>query len=787
MMRAWAARLAWTLGFAYLLLLIPPWQFSVPQDGLDPSWIEVISYAARNDWQWGRDIVFTYGPLGFLSSSPYDGGRLFMALGASAFLVWVLVRSLLGLLSRQAPFAALVLFAAISLPVALMGRTAFGTFALPTALTYFRSSEARIPPHVLMLPVASAMWTLTYVSSGVMSVGILALLDIDRVARRRWPIFLAAFSAALVALYVATGESIRYLPEFVRGSFELMSGYAGAMALSGNTLERTGFLVVSAAVCASILPIEWPSLKQSDTRRASTLLTGALAGYWFIVFKSGFVRHDLHSQGAWHGLALLGAGFAASRWNVPTARFLRWGLIALSLTASVSSILALRQVVPALTLTQHLRDVLVRHPNMSAQAGRDLVTRFPSWRRDWRSRQLGALAAIRQARPLPQVDGTVDVIPSIQSSVIAHALAYHPRPVFQGYAAYTPWLAELNRKYYQRDDAAEYVLLDTSSIDNRYPLMDESTSIPELFARYQPLELQNDLLILKRRAQPIPTSTRVVLDNGHVGFGEWVSLDPVDAPVMLTVTAVPNLMGRARTTLYRPPFLVLNVRLADGSMRQFRLVEGIARAGFLLSPLAQASMDVAAAMVGAWPHVRDQRIVAFNVDTIGESERRFYAPALTYHAEALQYDGDVASAPTSGIATSLRRQAVAQAIASRSSVPGVKAVETEVYAHAPVQLPLLVNSVSRLRASFAVRPGAYTGGNATDGVCFSILAGPVNGDKRTVMERCLDPLSREEDRGEQTVALQVKSNGSSELIFRTTCRTSCDWDWAYWKDIDIDR
>lgn len=780
-------RLAWTLGFVYLLLLIPPWQFSVPRDGLDPSWVEVISYAATHGWQWGRDIVFTYGPLGFLSHNPYDSERLFVAMGASALLVWVLARGVLGLLDGQTPPAALVLFAAISLPLAMMGRHAFGTFALLAALTYFRNPERRNPPHVVLLSVASAVWALTYVSSTVLSAGILALLDADRVARRQRPIFLAAFVAAFVAFYVAAGQSVRYLPEFARGSLELMSGYAGAMALWGNPVERAGFLVVSAAVFGSVLAAEWPSLKQRDNRRAAALMIGALAVYWFIAFKSGFVRHDLHTQGAWRALALLAAGFAASRWHAPAARSLRWGLIALSLTASVSSALASGQALPRPPLAQYVVDVLVRRPAMSLQAGRELVTDFPSWKRAWRDRQLDALAAIRQAQPLPQIDGTVDVIPPMQSSVIAHSLEYHPRPVFQGYAAYTPWLAELNRKYYEHDDAAGIVLMSPSSIDNRYPLMDESTSIPEILARYEPLELENDLLVLGRRAKPIPTSTKVILENVQARFGEWVSLDQVDAPVMLTVTAASNLQGRARAALYRPPFLVLNVRLGDGTERQFRLIEGIARAGFLLSPLVQDPIDFAATMVGAWPLLKDHRVVAFNVDTIVESGRRFYAPLLAYHATALHRDADAAGARASGVAAILSRQATAHAIASRTPGPGVRAVGTEVYAHAPVELPLPVDSVSRVRVTFGIREGAYTGGNATDGVCFAVLAGPVDGDRRAVMERCLDPLSRNDDRGEHTVELPITMQAAGELIFRTTCRTICDWDWAYWKDIEVGR
>src|SRR5580704_14856067 len=45
--------------------------FHFPQatlnSGMDPSWMAVLVYAYEKGMQFGRDIVYTYGPLGFLS------------------------------------------------------------------------------------------------------------------------------------------------------------------------------------------------------------------------------------------------------------------------------------------------------------------------------------------------------------------------------------------------------------------------------------------------------------------------------------------------------------------------------------------------------------------------------------------------------------------------------------------------------------------------------------------------------------------------------------------------
>lgn len=35
---------------------------------LDPSWQLTLNYAYLNNMEWGKDFVFTFGPLGFLST-----------------------------------------------------------------------------------------------------------------------------------------------------------------------------------------------------------------------------------------------------------------------------------------------------------------------------------------------------------------------------------------------------------------------------------------------------------------------------------------------------------------------------------------------------------------------------------------------------------------------------------------------------------------------------------------------------------------------------------------------
>src|SRR4051794_27622935 len=61
--------MAWWKPVATLALALAAWPVPgmQPRAGLDPSWQIALHMAASDRLTYGRDVVFTYGPLGFLS------------------------------------------------------------------------------------------------------------------------------------------------------------------------------------------------------------------------------------------------------------------------------------------------------------------------------------------------------------------------------------------------------------------------------------------------------------------------------------------------------------------------------------------------------------------------------------------------------------------------------------------------------------------------------------------------------------------------------------------------
>lgn len=81
------------LGYAGLLLFSVNYTAVVP--GLDSSWVFALNHFAHGPELFGRDLVFTYGPLGFLAVPQNIGSNLVLAaavhIGVWCLLVYLLL------------------------------------------------------------------------------------------------------------------------------------------------------------------------------------------------------------------------------------------------------------------------------------------------------------------------------------------------------------------------------------------------------------------------------------------------------------------------------------------------------------------------------------------------------------------------------------------------------------------------------------------------------------------------------------------------------------------------
>src|SRR5690606_11326253 len=132
-----------------------------------------------------------------------------------------------------------------------------------------------------------------------------------------------------------------------------------------------------------------------------------------------------------------------------------------------------------------------------------LFVRPAEWQRQLDERNAASLAEIRSKLTLPQLNGTVDIIQSEQSDLIANNLQFTPRPTIQEYTAYSSKLIARNRAFVEGSHPPDYLIMAPGSIDGRHPASAEGSLWPLFFATYQAeMDLVHSL-VLRRRAVPI--------------------------------------------------------------------------------------------------------------------------------------------------------------------------------------------------------------------------------------------------------------------------------------------
>ena len=324
--RAWPALLL----AAAITLLTWPGALHLPAPGYDPSWMVGLNLAAERGLDFGSQIDFTYGPLGFLENPLVIDGWL-ATLGGMYSLAarFALALALLWALRRSFPLA-------IAFVVALLVATLIVDDEL-VAVAFVAGAAwiARPPaPSRRSLPLAAAgavcaLALLAKVSAGLIVLALVSVAVVGAPGRRGRDAatFGAALLAGVLGIWLLSGQSAGDIADYARHSSELVTGYSTAMALEYPAVEWDRAATIAAALAA--VAATWLGTGGWDPGRrlAAFALVAVLV---FGAYKTGFVRHDPgHMQLAFAALCL---PWLAFEWGRRT----RW--MALAAIAAIAAL-----------------------------------------------------------------------------------------------------------------------------------------------------------------------------------------------------------------------------------------------------------------------------------------------------------------------------------------------------------------------------------------------------------------------------------------------------------------
>lgn len=565
-----------------LIVALLGWRVGMnpPGVGLDASWNAGLAMGVHDGLHWGKELVWTYGPLGFLQTQLvwftdqtvltflYQG--LVHVIFCIA-LVWALGRRLPLLLACVGAFVAVTVLPLLELSLLSAVIGSFWLLEEPR-------SDRFLNTFVIGAATFAAPAALIKLSTGpLVPVVLLIALIGARVGGRRIALFVGVLVVELLALWLLAGQSLGDIPDFVRHSIQISSGYSSAMLRSTEVApwKVTAATLGAISISVALVVVAWLApYRDRRGRWAGTLLVALAA---FAIYKEGVVRVDAGHLTVYFANACvlwIAVGFSPGRcWFIP----------AVALLVFLASI-PLRPAGTEHNLNpfDNLHYAFDQARNLASPGRRAAV--MEDGRRGLKATyalEPGALAAVR--------GHTVAVEPWEAGAAWAYRLDWLPQPIFQNYSAYTPALDRLNAATIESPDGPERLLREnaqvvnaefpTPDIDNRFLGWDPPEQARAVLCNFTPLYASERWQVLGRVADRCGPER--ALGRVEAAAGQSV---PVPAPDPGTVVFA-RIDGAGVSGLERVQNFLLHARsrhaVVNGETR-YRLVAETAGDGLLM-------------------------------------------------------------------------------------------------------------------------------------------------------------------------------------------------------------
>lgn len=579
-----------------VVALPPPLRLEESQ--LDAGWAYALNVAAAEGLCFGRDIAFTYGPLGFICYPGDYGSNLAIAavIRLVIHLIWCGSLGFLASAVRPGRYAWLR-----ALVVVLLGSLA----ALPISIfatNLDRTGQLLAASINLLVYAAVASSSLAaLVAAAIAAIGMLVKFNIgvaafaglfgyvatrggfQAVARSG----LSCAAAALLVLcggFVWSGSDLSAFPDYLKVSQLIAADYSSHMGYNESLMNvatfRDRWTIASLIFFAAVLT----ACVGRDRKGVAVACIVAFPS--FMLYKAGVVRCDApHWQAAAaHGLALaaLPAVFVSGR----RARIYGATLIGLIVVFAqhvdfrdASSRLgwgpqALRHYVDWSESTERLRRAQATHLA-------DLTREFQFDLRAHPGRPDHGLAEV----VLPP-DATFDVYPFQLTVVRDERLKLRPRFIPQSYQAYHPELDRRSAESYRSTSGPSHVFYRFEAVDGYHPHFADPLTIAELLRRFRPLETSGRYAVLVRHDRPSFDDEKPVR-RGNAKCGEILEAPQTmnNTRLFLKLRISQPIGGKLESFFRSAGPALLRLDFSDGRTRTYEFAWRNAASGLLVDPL----------------------------------------------------------------------------------------------------------------------------------------------------------------------------------------------------------
>ena len=530
--------------------------------------------AQSGDLVWGRDIIFTYGPLGIaVFPVAESGGTLLLALLLAGAIQFLLVAVLFVAFRRQyGPLGSTLLTFLVASAVGSVQSDAtlvagFGLAVLAVSIDRRRAQHAAWALAVGGGALA-AFTLLVKLNDGVAVAVIIAVaLASSPSPRRALALAFGTGFVTLLILWLLAGQPLLALGDYGRNAIDTISGYVEAMGLEEAGRAGEWQLPVLIGSAAALAWLAWTSFPELSNRRLGAMVAGILLMHYFVL-REVFVRHSV-TRGAYFVLL------------IPVALMIPWPRQRRPLALAIAAVLAVAYTASY----QHSPDEIWAPRERATKMVEQLNTAVDGGRLD--RLQADSRAGIEAESKVPPriieaLRGRcVNAEPTEIAVVWAYDLDWCPLPSLQSYNAFTTRLDRLNAdRYADPEDGPDGVIRTTYAIDGRLPAWESPQAMLALLCNFKSVAVEGEWQALVRIPNRCGEPREVGAVEGELG--EPIEVPPAPRNTVLLAHVKGLEIGafeRLEMLFGRPEMRTISI---DGS-RPYRVVPDTVDDGLIVS------------------------------------------------------------------------------------------------------------------------------------------------------------------------------------------------------------
>ena len=564
-----------------ILLLLPEHIINLQPPGIDASWELGLNIAVKNGLTFGRDIIFTYGPLGFLST--HNSPEIYLA-NLWIFLFDLLLLGLIvNIVNRSIKeHYSLVVYGLIYI-AAYNLIYAQSTYRLLIIVLFFIIKGIK-DYDVFSQIVVALLLVLQFFIKPSASIFFIVIFTVTSLYLtfygKRWAWIFPILTAILI-LMLSFPLKVD-LKGYIISTFDFSGTYSEAMsrmAVKGLKYALSIFSALNIIFAFLIISL----IMIIKKKKPETILISGIVGlYIFFFFKQGYVRLDSsHLLAFWSiamSLFLIYFWFEGDLTNRVIKYIFIWSIVVI--TASFSFFSKFEEGRYPLPLpVGYLSEVFSKNLTKDYFNGGALAYKMP----ETVYKKIGLR--------------TVDVIPYDICSVYFNRLNYKPRPVIQSYAASSDLSNRYNSDFFLRKNSPQYIIFGNGSIDNRYPFWDESQTKNTLLSEYYAMdslfvwkEKRDTSFLLRKREDPLHVTSRKISDT-LIGINKQYIIPKDDNLLIMSAEIKYNMTGKLKNIIFRPSFINIRIFYEDGGSGVYRLILPELKHGVIINKRIISPLD----------------------------------------------------------------------------------------------------------------------------------------------------------------------------------------------------